>query len=166
MMLKADLESFRFAFMAQVPPESRDLTAHSNPDLLKSPRAQFHMHRILLVDDEILGTTTRAEILREFGYSVDFYHSPLAALRCDLSTFELAVVDFHMPELNGRELLLRMRALGATFPIILLTGDAEELSKEDRVLFARCIDKGTSIPSLFDAVAEVLDLNLRHTENV
>jgi CheY-like chemotaxis protein len=33
--------------------------------------------------------------------------------------FNLAIVDFEMPGLDGRELLLRMRALGARFPIVL-----------------------------------------------
>jgi CheY-like chemotaxis protein len=103
---------------------------------------QFQQHRILCVDDEIVGTTLRAEVLRQQGYSVDLYHSPVAALSCDISMFELAILDFEMPELNGRELLLRLRALGARFPTVLLTGRLEALLHEDRVLFARCLDKG------------------------
>lgn len=99
----------------------------------------------------------RAEILREHGYSVVVFHCPLAALHCDLSLFDLAILDFKMPELNGRELFLRMRALGARFPIVLLTGCPEALTYEDRVLFARCIGKGTPIPRLLDTIAEFLD---------
>jgi CheY-like chemotaxis protein len=116
-------------------------------------------HHILFVDDEIVGTQIRGQILEEYGYSVVVYHHPLAALECDLSLFALAVIDFQMPGLNGRELLLRMRALGARFPIVLLTGCVDRLSHEDRVLFARCIDKGTSIKCLLDAIAEFLDPN-------
>lgn len=48
---------------------------------------------------------------------------------------------FEMPGLYGRDFLLRMRAIGAKFPIILLTGHRGALSDEDCVLFARCIDK-------------------------
>ena len=80
----------------------------------------------------------------------------MAALRCDLSVFSLAIVDFEMPELNGRELLLRMRAQGARFPVVLLAGSVDSLSHEDRVLFARCIDKGTPIRCLLEALAEFL----------
>ena len=121
--------------------------------------AQGRKHRILCVDDEITGTRIRGEILEEHGYSVVLYHSPLAVLRCDLSRFDLAVVDFQMPELNGRELLLRMRALGARFPVVLLTGTVGALSYEDRVLFARCIDKGRSVRNLLETIAEFLDPN-------
>ena len=116
-------------------------------------------HRILCVDDEIIGARMRGEILKEHGYSVVLYRCPLAVLRCDLSIFDLAILDFQMPGLNGRELLLRMRALGARFPIILLTGCLGALSCEDCVLFARCLDKGMPIWRLLETIAEFLDPN-------
>jgi hypothetical protein len=50
-----------------------------------------------------------------------------------------------------------MRALGARFPILLLTGCPAVLSTEDRVLFSRCLDKGKPVKSLLEAVAEFLD---------
>lgn len=120
---------------------------------------QVHKHCILCVDDDVLGTTMRAEILREHGYSVVVYHSPLAVTCCDLSIFNLAILDFQMPGLNGRELFLRIRAMGARFPIVLVTGCLESLSHEDRALFARCIEKATPIHYLLDTIAEFLDPN-------
>jgi CheY-like chemotaxis protein len=121
--------------------------------------AHGRKHRILCVDGEIQGTRIRGGLLEEHGYSVVLCHSPLAALRCDLSLFDLAIVDFQMPELNGRELFLRMRALGARFPVVLLTGAVDALSYEDRVLFARSIDKGRSVQNLLETIAEFLDPN-------
>ena len=109
---------------------------------------------ILCVDDEIEGTRLRGQMLEEEGYSVVLYHSPLAALRCDLSMFSLAILDFEMPELNGRELLLRMRALRARFPIVLLTASLDSLSPEKRSLFARCIDKGSPMRYLLETISE------------
>jgi CheY-like chemotaxis protein len=114
---------------------------------------------ILCVDDEIPGTRLRGEVLEEHGYSVTIHHRPLAVLEFDFSVFDLAILDFQMPDLNGRELLLRMRALGARFPIVLLTGNVHALSHEDRVLFARCIDKAEHINFLLETVAEFLDPN-------
>ena len=126
---------------------------------LRAPQSIFLQHRILCVDDDIAGTTIRGQILEEQGYLVVLYHCPLAAIHCDLSTFSLAVIDFAMPSLNGRELLLRMRASGARFPVVLLTGSIDTLSYEDRILFARCIDKGRSVQCLLDTIAEFLSLN-------
>jgi CheY-like chemotaxis protein len=116
----------------------------------------FH---ILCVDDEVLGTSLRGEILEERGYVVTLFNCPVAALQCDLSMFDLAILDFHMPSLNGRELFLRMRALGAQFPIVLLTGCLDSLSYEERVLFTRCLDKSMSIQRLLDSVWGLLDPN-------
>jgi CheY-like chemotaxis protein len=98
----------------------------------------------------------RGQILDQAGYSVVLCHHPLEALCRDLSIFSLAVVDFEMPEVNGRELFLRMRASGARFPIVLLTGVVDTLSFEDRVLFARCINKGSPIQCLLNTIAEFL----------
>jgi CheY-like chemotaxis protein len=115
--------------------------------------------RILCVDDEMIGLIIRGQIFEDEGYSVVVKMCPFEALRCNLSEFDLAVVDFEMPGMNGCELLLRMRALGARFPIILLSGSASSLSDEDRVLFSRCIDKADSIRSLLDTIGKFLDPN-------
>jgi len=95
----------------------------------------------------------RGEMLKEHGYSVVLYHCPLTVLHCDLSVFDLAILDFQMPGLNGRELCLRMRALGASFPIILLTGCLDALTSGDRILFAQCIDKGMHPRCLLESIA-------------
>jgi CheY-like chemotaxis protein len=113
-------------------------------------------HRILCVDDEVVGTQLRGEIIEEHGYSVVLSHCPLTALQQDLSVFSLSIVDFTMPGMNGRELLLRMRALGTRFPIVLLTGALDALSYEDRVLFARCIDKSKPTQCLLETIDEFL----------
>jgi CheY-like chemotaxis protein len=126
---------------------------------IKTSAALIRKRRILCVDDDIVGTTLRGEILEGHGYTVVLYHCPLATLRCDLSMFDLAVLDFQMPGLNGRELCLRMRALGARFPIVLLTGCVDALSCEDRVLFARCLEKSRPIECLLETIADFLDPN-------
>lgn len=126
---------------------------------MSTSSAQSRKHRILCVDDEIAGTRIRGQILEEHGYSVVLYHFPVAVLQCDLSLFDLAILDLQMPGLSGRDLLLRMRALGARFPIVLLTGAVDALSCEDRVLFARCVDKGRPIQHLLETIAEFLDPN-------
>lgn len=116
-------------------------------------------HHILFVDDDTVGLRVRGELFEELGNSVVLCDSPAAALNCDLSTFDLGVLDFHMPGLNGRELLLRIRAAGGRFPIILLTGYLGAIDRENRVLFARCIDKGEPIQRLLQCISELLNPN-------
>jgi CheY-like chemotaxis protein len=80
-------------------------------------------------------------------------------LRYDLSFFDLAILDFEMPGMNGRDLVLRMRALHDRFPILLLSGSVSSLSPEDRVLFSKCLDKGEPVRHLLDLIAAFLEPN-------
>ncbi len=157
MSLNDRLHAFPAAFVTRASHESRGGIAGSHFESMNVSSAQFRRHGILCVDDDVIGTTARAKLLRDYGYSVHVYHSPFAVLRCDLSLFDLAILDFNMPGLNGRELLLRMRALGARFPMVLLTGCLDALSHDDRVLFARCIDKSMPVARLLGMIAEFFD---------
>jgi CheY-like chemotaxis protein len=122
-------------------------------------RSSFKQRRVLCVDDDVLGLALRGKILELEGYSVTLLSCPLQALRCDLSTFDLAILDFEMPGMNGRELLLHMRALHARFPILLFSASASSLSPEERLLFSRCIDKCVPVRHLLDTIAIFLDPN-------
>lgn len=42
---------------------------------------RIHKQRILCVDDDVLGTTMRGEILKEHGFSFVVFHSSLDTLR-------------------------------------------------------------------------------------
>jgi DNA-binding response OmpR family regulator len=64
-----------------------------------------------------------------------------------------------MPGMNGRDLFLRMRALHARFPILLLSASASTLSPENRVLFSKYLDKGEAVRQVLDVVAAFLDPN-------
>src|SRR5258708_38234236 len=115
--------------------------------------------RILCVDDNVLELTLRGKILELQGYAVVLLSCPIQASCCDLSTFDLAVLDFDMPGMNGRDLFLRMRARHARFPILLLSASASTLSPEDRVLFSQCLDKGEPVCHLLYVIAAFLDPN-------
>ena len=71
--------------------DSNQVSVNNMPDDL--PTVRIHKQRILCVDDDVLGTTMRAEMLKEHGFSVVVFHSPLEVTRCDLSTFNLAILD-------------------------------------------------------------------------
>jgi CheY-like chemotaxis protein len=115
--------------------------------------------RILCVDDNVPELTLRGKSLESQGYSVVLLSCPIQALRYDLSFFDLAILDFEMPGMNGRDLVLRMRALHDRFPILLLSGSVSSLSPEDRVLFSKCLDKGEPVRHLLDLIAAFLEPN-------
>lgn len=80
--------------------------------------------RILVVDDEAPVRAVTAGFLRDCGHQVveaDGAESALARL-AEQGPFDLAVVDFAMPGVNGVDFAKRARASGSDLPIILITG--------------------------------------------
>jgi CheY-like chemotaxis protein len=111
---------------------------------------------ILCVDDDHVGRGLRAALLEDEGYSVTAVSCPLMALEYDVSQFHLAILDFDMPTLNGFQLLLRLRTVHASFPIMLLSGMSRELPNDMRIMFSSCLDKGEPIPVLLNAIRSYL----------
>jgi CheY-like chemotaxis protein len=116
----------------------------------------FAQKRILCVDDNVPSLLLRGKILELQGYIVVLLSCPMQVLSYDLSTVDLAVLDFDMPGMNGKDLLLRMRALRARFPILLLSGSGNTVPPESRVLFSKCLDKGDPVRHLLDCIAGFL----------
>jgi len=104
------------------------------------------------VDDDLVCLKLRQTLLESNGYAVIISDRPFEALKQDFDAVDLAFVDYDMPEMNGRELLLRMRASNATFPIVLLSGRACTLPVEVRVLFSACIDKGSPVGEMLEII--------------
>ena len=85
--------------------------------------------KIILVDDDRIVRSVIAKILNKAGYEVQTAGNGLEAWDL-LQSFvpDLIVSDINMPEMNGWELLTRMKDSGslATIPVILLSGDTSE----------------------------------------
>jgi CheY-like chemotaxis protein len=111
---------------------------------------------ILCVDDEHIGIGVRTALLEDEGYFVTAVSCPLMALEYDVSQFHLAILDCDMPGLNGFQLLLRLRAAHASFPIVLLSGMSRELPNDIRTMFSSCLDKGEPIHILLNTIRSYL----------
>jgi CheY-like chemotaxis protein len=111
---------------------------------------------ILCVDDDHIGLGLRAALLKDEGYSVTAVGCPFRALEYDVSQFHLAILDFNLPALSGFQLLLRLRAAHASFPIVLLSGMSRELPNDMRIMFSSCLDKGEPIPILLNTIRSYL----------
>ena len=114
---------------------------------------------ILCVDDNVHCLEARAALLEEEGYSVTTVNCPLRALECDVTKFHLAVLDFDMPTLNGFQLVLRLRAAQASFPIVLLSGMSRDVPNNMPKVFSSCLDKGEPIPILLNTIRSLLTLS-------
>jgi two-component system, OmpR family, response regulator ChvI len=82
--------------------------------------------KILLVDDEPDVTTALTFALEDYGFEVDSYNNPLAALSSFKSNYyDLAILDIKMPEMNGFELLHEIKKEDENLTICFLTALTE-----------------------------------------
>ena len=96
---------------------------------MKTPPAPAHQGAtILLVDDNPHGSVARRTVLEELGYVIYTGGSGEEALALlERQKVDLVITDFRMPNMDGVELIARIRQLRQDMPIILLSGFVEPL---------------------------------------
>lgn len=83
-------------------------------------------HSILLIDDDIAYRRSTAAFLEDEGFFVRAVESGdegIALIRQQVFPFSLALVDYHMPEMQGPETIQKLRGLDPNFTVIALSGD-------------------------------------------
>ena len=87
---------------------------------------------ILLVDDNVSGSTARKTVLEELGLKINMASSGAEALdQFSKQKFDLVVTDFKMPRMDGLELIGRLRKLEPDIPIVLVSGFVDTLGMNE-----------------------------------
>ena len=99
------------------------------------------MPRILLVDDDKDHLKLFTMILENRGYSLDTYSDPAAALlKFKPNYYDLLLLDYRMPNLNGLELFARIREIDPTAKALLLTANHEQFTEGGHKSRARLLE--------------------------
>ncbi len=105
--------------------------------------------RILVVDDERAIRNSLKEILTDEGFEVDVAEDGAVALQMvEKEKYNLIFCDIKMPNMDGMEVLDRVRAMGVEAAIVMISGHG------DIETAVECIKKGA-----FDFIQKPLDLN-------
>ena len=82
---------------------------------------------ILVVEDEQAMRLLLREFLEILGYTVIVAEQGQEAIGISRSTpVDLAFLDMNLPDMNGLELMNRLRASGAVFPFVVLSANLRE----------------------------------------
>jgi two-component system nitrogen regulation response regulator NtrX len=80
-------------------------------------------HKILVVDDDPDLVTAFSRMLSHEGYEVERASSGALALETlDRGGIDMLLLDVHMPEMDGLELLTRVRERGLQLPAVVVSG--------------------------------------------
>lgn len=118
--------------------------------------------RILILDDEDMIASLMKTLLESRGYQAVVTTRPEQALDLARSSdgFDLAVVDFHMPNMTGDVCLTALREIQAGLPAILITGDSAAVADKTDQL-TRLLAKPFTANALAGVVREMLDQRAR-----
>jgi CheY-like chemotaxis protein len=118
--------------------------------------------RVLVVDDEASFRYFLHNVLEHAGYSVTAVGSGEEALmRARCYDFDLIITDMVMPNMQGSELITRLRSGGFTTPIIAITGhpDGEAcISVAKKFHVDHILHKPFSLPDLCKTVEQLIGL--------
>ncbi|HAV21955.1 MAG TPA: hypothetical protein DCX46_00335 [Bacteroidetes bacterium] len=85
------------------------------------------MLRVLIIDDEDPFRLAVEMALKLDGYAAKSYSSPEIAIEAlKEETYDVMVVDFYMPGMNGIEFMMWMKENGIDTPVIMLTAAGSE----------------------------------------
>src|SRR6266498_361635 len=119
--------------------------------------------RILLVDDDEDNLKIFTIILENQGFSVDAYVDPVTALsEFKPSQYDLIILDYRMPEMNGIELYKKIREKDSSTKITILTASHEQMYVNDnqelkREPLLKVIRKPVAVGKLLEEVTELLN---------
>ncbi|KAL0005350.1 hypothetical protein SO802_012911 [Lithocarpus litseifolius] len=124
------------------PSFGRAIFAHGSSSEPNS-NSQFKGLKVILADDDNLNRTVTKKLLEKLGCYVTAVSSGfecLSALSAAENSFQIVLLDLHLPEMDGFEVALRIRKLRSqNWPLIIaLTASAEEHVLE------RCLQIGIS----------------------
>ena len=116
---------------------------------------------VLVVDDDVLNLRTYRRVFRK-DYDLTLASSGSEALE-ELSqrAFDVVLVDFSMPEMNGRELIIKARALQPSLPAVFVTGypDHPEVQESlDQGLAREVVPKPWERQEILESVRRCLDM--------
>ena len=90
---------------------------------MTSKLGQIMKIRILVVDDEQHITDMIVRHFKFLGYDIAGINDPVAALKMvEEENFQIVISDIVMPEMDGIELLTRIKAYNGGIQVIMITG--------------------------------------------
>jgi two-component system, cell cycle sensor histidine kinase and response regulator CckA len=119
--------------------------------------------KVLVVDDEELIRQFNARGLRASGFEVVLAGNGEEALMRLLqdteATIELMLTDYHMPRVNGIDLIQRARSVRPKLKSVLVSGYLDEATRArvEQSLGARILQKPYSVREAVDLIAELLE---------
>lgn len=128
-------------------------------------QSELQGKRILMVDDNATNRKILSLQTEKWGTQTTAHETPsegLKALKKD--RFDLAILDMHMPEIDGVELARKIRTTHPDLPLILFSSLGPREMDLDDGLFATTLAKPLRQSQLFDTLVTLFDVKPEPTK--
>jgi GAF domain-containing protein/DNA-binding response OmpR family regulator len=145
--------------LAELPPQSRRDFIGTQPEL--------QGRRVLVVDDNATNRRVLDLQMGKWGMVPRATESPAEALRWveDGEEFDLAILDMHMPEMDGLQLAQRIHASRPNLPLVLFSSLGRREAGDTEGLFSAYLTKPVHQSQLFDTLVGLLAHGLAPKES-
>jgi signal transduction histidine kinase/ActR/RegA family two-component response regulator len=143
-------------------PRRASAGSHGESHPVESRSRRAAGQRVAYLDDDEVLQTVMNKVLERAGFVVSTFTEPqdlLERLRSHPGEFDLVVTDYHMPSINGLELMKAVRALCPDLPMVLTSGLAtEQLANSVRGLgHTDLVPKEQAFEQLADKAMQLLE---------
>lgn len=122
------------------------------------------MDKVLVVDDDVQYLEMMQDLLKDAGYDVQTCPDPLKAIDClTAHSARCVLLDFHMPGLDGEDLLHLIHSKHPEIPVIICSG---HLEAEENYLIHEGAFEILAKPFDHQALCEVLNRALEKGHEV
>ncbi len=144
-----------FTFTIKVP--VAELSAQGRREIIGT-QARLEGRRVLVVDDNATNRRVLGLQAAKWGMVPADTESPDEALRwiAEGQAFDLAILDMHMPEMDGLTLARQIRAKSAALPLVLFSSLGRKEAGDTEGLFGAYLAKPLRQSQLFDTLVTIL----------
>ncbi len=116
----------------------------------------MHKQTIFYVDDNAKSRLLLASILREIGFEVIAVGDPMGALdMLEIASFDLVLLDYQMPKMNGAQLARAIKGIFPGIPIVMISGHPS-LPQEELLYVDEYCGKGATLDELVFAIHNLI----------
>lgn len=115
--------------------------------------------KVCVIDDDEAVRDSMRVLLESYGVAVEVYSSAREFLPHSCDSSDCMLLDLHMPEMDGLQLLHAIREQGSARPVILITGRGDDqlstraLQAGAYTFLSKPVEDGVLLQSIVCAVA-------------